>query len=137
MTEPPASPKKILVIEDSELLHQLYDLVLIRFRHAGSRVLHARNGQEGLDLLARHPDTDVILLDIVMPVMDGLEFLRVRRERHLAEKTPVILCTTKGREEDIRRGLAEGADAYLTKPIQPAEVAAEIQRLLAPRAGKG
>lgn len=122
--------RKILVVEDSELLHHMYDLVLMRYRAQGTEVLHARDGKQALAMLDANPDTDLILLDLVMPVMGGLDFLKARRSGQTHEKIPVVICTTRGREEDIQTGLREGAAAYLTKPIQPGALSDVMKRLI-------
>jgi two-component system chemotaxis response regulator CheY len=114
------SPKKVLVVDDSELVHKMHTLVLQKYR--GCEILHAYNGAEALQTLHRHPDVELILLDINMPVMDGLSFLAARRESGLFQNVPVIVISTEGSEDDARRGIAAGADAYLTKPFRPAEL---------------
>jgi PleD family two-component response regulator len=65
--------KKVLVIDDSALIHQMYKMVLMRYR---CEIINALNGQEGLDKLERHPDVDMMLVDINMPMMNGLEFIQ-------------------------------------------------------------
>ena len=67
------SIKKVLIIDDSELLHRMYDLIFLRCKNNGIRILHSYHGQDGLSELKRHPDTDLIILDIHMPVMNGLK----------------------------------------------------------------
>src|SRR5437870_3739920 len=89
---------KILVVDDSELLHRMYDLVLARYRMKGCRVLHASNGREALAELAAHPDTDLVLLDINMPVMSGLEFLEYCKREKLFRDVDVIVISTEGSE---------------------------------------
>lgn len=112
-----AKPKKILVVEDSELLHQMFDLLLLRYRVDGCQVLHAYDGRQALAELSEHPDCDIVFLDLVMPVMTGLEFLEHRRSSGLHRDVPVVIVTTKGSEDDVRRGLQAGAASYITKPI--------------------
>lgn len=65
--------KKVLVIDDSALIHQMYKMVLMRYK---CDIVDALNGQDGLDKLAKNPDTNMILLDINMPLMNGLEFIK-------------------------------------------------------------
>ena len=110
--------KKILVVDDSELLHRMYDLVFMRSRNKGVEILHAYHGQEGLKKLERHPDTDLIILDIHMPGMNGIEFLDHCRRERVFQDIPVLLTGTQGREEDTMKGLKAGARGYLTKPFQ-------------------
>jgi len=123
------SIRKIMVVEDSELLHRMYDLVLSRYKNRGAKVVHATDGREGLKMLPEHPDTDLILLDINMPGMNGLEFLqRVKQDGHFRQ-IPVIIITTEGREEQTIHGLRAGARAYLTKPFEPMELHGLIDKL--------
>ncbi len=121
------SPKKVLVVDDSELVHKMHTLVLQKYR--GCEILHAYNGADALALLHKNPDVELILLDINMPVMDGLSFLRARKDSGLFLKVPVIVISTEGSEDDARRGIEAGADAYLTKPFRPAELHGMIDGL--------
>jgi CheY-like chemotaxis protein len=123
-------PKKILVVEDSDLLHHMYALLLMRYRNAGCQVLHAYNGQQAFEKLAEHPDCDLILLDLIMPVMDGYAFLDSRKKRGLYEDIPVILITTRGTQEDLDKGLQAGALAYLTKPLVPSDFNLLVRRIM-------
>ena len=120
------SPKKILVIEDSELLQKGYNLLFHRYRNEGCEVVRALNGKEGLDRLCEHPDVDLIILDINMPVMSGLEFLYHRKRHGSLKRIPVIISSTEGEEEDIVRGLEAGAAAYVTKPFSADDLHAII-----------
>ncbi|MFZ2493992.1 MAG: response regulator [Thermoanaerobaculia bacterium] len=128
--------KKILIVEDSELLHRMYDLILQRYRLAGTAVVHAYHGREALDRLAEHADVDLILLDINMPVMSGLEFLSHCRKESIFRHIPVIIVSTEGKEEDTMRGLQSGARAYITKPFQPADLHRLIEKVLEPAAAR-
>jgi two-component system, chemotaxis family, chemotaxis protein CheY len=121
---------RILVVEDSELLHQMYEMTLTRYRQEGTKILHARNGLEALKALEENPDIGLVLLDMNMPVMDGLEFLRIKGNHAKYYGAKVIIVTIKGEEEDVQRGIAAGASGYVTKPIHPAELHAAIMRLL-------
>jgi two-component system, chemotaxis family, chemotaxis protein CheY len=123
--------KKILVVEDSELLHKMYDLLLMRFRfaHHATRVLHAMNGREALAALHDNPDVDLVLLDINMPVMSGLEFLLYCREQKVFQDIPVIIISTEGKEQDTIRGLKAGARGYLTKPFQAPALYALMEKV--------
>lgn len=109
---------KIMVVEDSELLHRMYDMFLSRYCQHGWDIIHAYHGAEALSKLHAHPDIGLILLDINMPVMSGLEFLQRFREEKAFADIPVVLLSSEGKKEDTVRGLKAGARAYITKPFQ-------------------
>lgn len=122
--------KKILIVEDSELLHRMYDLIFQRYRQTGTQVLHAYHGREALSQLTSHPDVDLIVLDINMPVMSGLEFLSHCRRESVFQHIPVIIVSTEGKEDDTMRGLQSGARAYITKPFKPADLHILIDKVI-------
>ncbi len=122
--------KKILVVEDSQLLQKLYVLVLRRYQTTGTEILSAFDGREGLNKLAANPDVDLIILDINMPEISGLEFLRLVKQEPRFAGIPVIIASTEGKEEDTTRGLQAGAVGYFVKPFQPEELHQLIERLL-------
>jgi len=120
-----------LVVDDSKLHHQMYKLVFSRGALAGSTVYHAGNGREGYALLAEHPELSLVLLDLNMPEMNGLEVLTRRKAERLHPHIPIVLVTTEGTEEDEARGRAAGAWDYLRKPFQPADIERLVARVLA------
>jgi two-component system, chemotaxis family, chemotaxis protein CheY len=111
-----------LVIDDSKLHHQMYRLIFSRGALSGSTVYFATNGREGYGLLAAHPELTLVLLDLNMPEMNGLEVLERRRAEKLHPHIPIVLVTTEGTAEDEARGRSAGAWDYLRKPFQPADV---------------
>lgn len=117
-------PKKILVVDDSDLMHRMYGVML-----RGGGLVAARDGEEALAKIAADPEIDLVLLDINMPKMNGFEVLQELRVRELLPALRVIVVTTEGRDEDAQRGLAAGAAAYLTKPFRADEVRAAIAAL--------
>ncbi len=117
-------PSKVLVVDDSDLMHRMYDVML-----RGVPLVHARDGQEAIDRLGEHPDVDLLLLDINMPRMNGFELLAELAQRSLLPGLPVIVVTTEGRDQDAERGLSLGAAAYLKKPFRGEEVRAAITAL--------
>lgn len=125
-------PRKILVVEDSQLLQKGYELLFRRYRSKGAEILHALNGQEGLDELGKNPDCDLIILDINMPVMSGLEFLARCKRQPAYSRIPVIISSTEGHEDDVMRGLKAGAAGYLVKPFNADELHDLISRIEAP-----
>jgi two-component system KDP operon response regulator KdpE len=115
--------KLILVVDDEarmrRFMHMNLDL-------EGYRVIEAENGLEAVNR-AREDLPDMVLLDVMMPEMDGFEALRLIRE---TSSVPIIMLTVKGEEEDRVRGLELGADDYVTKPFSPRELASRIKAVL-------
>lgn len=118
--------KKILVVDDSALIHQMYRLVMNRYH---CTIADAMNGQEALDILAVQKDIELILLDINMPVMNGVQFLEKASALGIVTKIPVIVISTEGKEEDTIRGLKLGARGYVKKPFHPAELHEMIEKI--------
>jgi DNA-binding response OmpR family regulator len=121
-------PKTVMVVDDEE---RIVSLVQSYLEQEGFRVVPAYDGREAL-FLARQEKPDLIILDIMMPEMDGYEFMRTHRKER---ETPVILLTAKIEEDDKVIGLELGADDYVTKPFSPRELAARVRAVLR-RAGK-
>jgi two-component system chemotaxis response regulator CheY len=117
---------KILVVDDSALIHQMYRLVMNRYN---CTIADAMNGQEALDVLAVQKDIELILLDINMPVMNGVQFLEKASALGIVSKIPVIVISTEGKEEDTIRGLKLGARGYLKKPFHPSELHEMIEKI--------
>lgn len=118
--------KKVLVVDDSALIHQMYKMALTRYKCS---LIGAKNGQAGLAELAKLTDIDLVLLDINMPVMGGLEFMRRVRELGTYDHIPIVIVSTEGHEEDTKRGLDLGAKGYVTKPIQTRDLHKVIDAL--------
>lgn len=117
-------PRKVLVVDDSKLMHKMYEVMLRQYP-----LVYASDGRQALDRLREHPDIDLVLLDINMPNMNGLEFLAEIRSDAARVELSVIIISTEGREEDTARGLEAGADAYIKKPFHSEEILAVINRL--------
>jgi two-component system alkaline phosphatase synthesis response regulator PhoP len=115
--------KRIMVVDDEERLRSLLQAYLSQ---DGYVVTTAANGREAL-MLARQEKPDLIILDIMMPEMDGYEFLRVHRREH---DTPIIILTARVDESDNVLGLELGADDYVTKPFSPRVLAARVRAVL-------
>lgn len=113
----------ILVVDDEKRMVSLLQSYLTQ---EGYRVLTAYNGQEALDAADKQPP-DLIILDIMMPQMNGYEFMRI----HRAERdTPIIMLTAKVEDDDKVFGLELGADDYVTKPFKPRELMARVRNVL-------
>ena len=117
-------PRKVLVVDDSKLMHKMYEVMLRQYP-----LVYASDGRQALDRLRDHPDIDLVLLDINMPNMNGLEFLAELRSDPGRADLPVIIISTEGREEDTARGLEAGATAYIKKPFHSEEILDVISRL--------
>ena len=119
----PADDKLILVVDDEPRMIQF---IRMNLELEGYRVLQASNGLEALDKI-RDELPDLVILDVMMPDLDGFETLRLLRE---TSDVPVIMLTVKAEEDDIVRGLRLGADDYVTKPFSPRELSSRVQALL-------
>jgi two-component system chemotaxis response regulator CheY len=95
----------------------MYRLVFKRYQ--GCKIVDAMNGLEALEILAREDDFDLILLDINMPVMNGIQFMEKIKQENLYKHIPIIVISTEGKEEDTMRALKIGAWGYVVKPFKP------------------
>ena len=124
---PPPGNKRALVVEDSPTMRQL--IVLALRKVVGLEVVEANDGVDALKTLASSR-IDILLTDINMPIMDGLKLVKRVRGDATHKDIPIVIITTEGADEDRSRALALGANAYITKPIQPAQVTAKVRELL-------
>ncbi len=124
------SKEQILVIEDEEDILALIHFNLVK---AGYRVECATTGEEGF-VKAREYSPDLVLLDLMLPGMDGLEVCRRLRKAPDTQKLPIIMLTAKSEEHDIVQGLELGADDYITKPFSSQVLVARAQAVLRRRA---
>jgi len=115
--------KKVLVVDDDV---KTMDLVILYLKRDGYKVLTAYDGNEALRL-ARESRPDLIVLDLMLPGMDGIQVCRTLREE---SNIPIIMLTAKTTEEDRLAGLDLGADDYVTKPFSPRELAARVRAVL-------
>ncbi|MBW2536484.1 MAG: response regulator [Deltaproteobacteria bacterium] len=116
-----------LVVEDSPMMRQLLRFALQRIE--GMQVDEADDGVAGLKQLAKHT-YDIILVDINMPIMDGLKLVKHIRSDSVHKDVPIIIVTTEGNEEDQERAGQLGVDAYITKPIQGTTITEKAKELL-------
>lgn len=117
------SGMRVLVVDDEA---RMIDFIRMNLELEGAKILSARNGLEALDQVRRH-NPDLILLDIMMPQLDGYETLKMLRE---FSSIPVVMLTAKSEEEDIVRGLELGADDYITKPFGVRELVSRVKAVL-------
>ena len=116
-------PRLVLVVDDEP---RMIRFIRMNLELEGYHVVEAGNGIEALDQVRKHMP-DLVIMDIMMPKMDGFETLRLLRE---ISTVPVILLTVKGEEEDRIRGLELGADDYVTKPFSPRELISRVNAVL-------
>jgi two-component system response regulator MtrA len=124
---PAPGPHSILIVDDSPETRRLLSVLL---QAEGYRLLVARDGPEALRIVERAGALSLVILDVMMPGMDGLEACRRIRQRGDDPYTPIILATALSDEADIVKGLAAGADDYVTKPFRHAEVVARVRTAL-------
>ena len=120
---------RALIVDDSSVMRKIVERAL---RQAGLdlKVVHeAGSGTEGLELL-KAKQVDLILSDINMPSMDGLEFLRQLRAQNLAPGVPVVMITTESSEEHVKQAILAGAQGYIRKPFTAEQVKERVLPLL-------
>lgn len=121
------SAANVLVVEDNDDISYLIRFLLER---EGWRVEIARDGNEAENLIAAMQPPGLIVLDVMLPYVDGFELLRQLRARKGWAKVPVLMLTAKSQEADIVRALEGGASDYVVKPFKPNELLARVKRLL-------
>jgi two-component system, chemotaxis family, chemotaxis protein CheY len=120
-----------LIVDDSSVMRKIVERALRQAGVSLREVLEASSGIEALKLLEQKR-VDLILSDINMPNMDGLEFLRQLRAQNLAPDVPVVMITTESSEEHVRDAIAAGAQGYIRKPFTPDQVKDRILPLFSP-----
>jgi two-component system KDP operon response regulator KdpE len=123
MTDNRFRDRRILVVDDEE---RMVRFIRLNLEHDGFRVIDAYNGSQAINKI-RTNMPDLVLLDIMMPDLDGFEVLKIIRE---TSSVPVIMLTAKGEEDDRVRGLELGADDYVTKPFSPRELVSRVRAVL-------
>jgi len=116
----------ILIVDDSHTIRALYTELLTQ---SGFEIKSARDGVEAWEKVERH-SPDLILMDIVMPRMNGYELCRKLRETPTTQDIPIIMVSSKDQEFDRYWGLKQGANAYITRPCRPDELIGTINELL-------
>jgi len=119
--------QRILIVEDSPTMRQLLVFALRRLKNV--EIVEAQDGMDGLRKVSSD-HFDLALIDINMPVMDGLKLISLIRGEDSLKEIPIVVITTEGANEDRDRALALGANEYLTKPIQANRVLAVARGLL-------
>ena len=118
--------RRVLVVED-----ELPTLKLIRnaLEREGIEVATAQNGAECLLAVEQQPP-DLVILDVIMPILDGFQTLRALRGREETKHIPVVMLTARREDHDVLRGWVTGVDLYLTKPFQLADLLVAVRRIL-------
>lgn len=118
--------KRILVVDDEQ---DIVKMVGLRLKANGYEVLSANDGQQGLET-AQKEKPDLIILDVMMPKMDGYKVCGLLKKDSRFAKTPIIMFTAKAQDKDKDLGREVGANAYLTKPFDPPALIAKVKELL-------
>lgn len=121
-----SNKETILVVDDEE---DIQDLLEFNLKSEGYKVLKATTGEEGL-ALAQTRSPDLVLLDLMLPGIQGLDICRILKNDNRTKFIPVLMITAKGEEVDVVRGLEIGADDYITKPFSPSVVSARVKGVL-------
>ena len=123
------SSTTFLIVEDSPTMRQLLVFSLRRLKDC--RIIEAVDGVDALKKLTTER-VDLVITDINMPMMDGLKLVTLIRGNARTKTLPIVIVTTEGADEDRKRGLALGANAYVPKPIQPSLLLKTVASLLEP-----
>lgn len=121
------SSRTVMIVEDSPTMRQLLIFALKRLKNL--RVVEAGDGVEALKKLNQEK-MDLFIIDINMPVMDGLKLVSILRQNPEYKDVPIVIVTTEGAEEDRKRALALGANVYITKPVHSATLLKTVSELL-------
>ncbi|MDR3688495.1 MAG: response regulator [Fimbriimonas sp.] len=118
-------PLKVLVCDDER---HIVRLIQVNLERQGYNVVTAFDGKEGLEKI-RSEKPNLVVLDVMMPYMDGFEVLKTIRREPETENLPVIMLTAKAQDKDVFEGYHYGADMYLTKPFNPMELVTFVKRI--------
>jgi len=118
-------PKKILAVDDER---HIVRLVEVNLQRAGYEVVTAFDGREALEKV-KSENPDLVVLDVMMPYMDGFEVLKNLKADPITAEIPVIMLTAKAQDADVFRGWQSGVDCYLTKPFNPMELLTFVKRI--------
>ncbi len=118
-------PRKILAVDDEK---HIVRLVQVNLERAGYEVVTANDGKEALQKV-QDENPDLVVLDVMMPYMDGFEVLQNLRRNPATRDIPVIMLTAKAQDADVFKGWQSGVDCYLTKPFNPMELLSFVKRI--------
>lgn len=117
---------KILVVEDEA---DILEVITYNLKREGHKVISSRNGEHGLTRI-RTESPDLVILDLMLPGMDGVEVCRAVKSDPVTANTPIIMVTARAEESDVVLGLGMGADDYIAKPFRPRELVARVQAVM-------
>lgn len=124
----PGKSYKVLVVDDSPLMHQVYKSSFMDYQ--GFSLVYAKSGVEALDLLAWEDHIDLIVLDIHMPMMNGIQFIEKIKPTDKYKDIPIIVITTEGEEEFTKKAMELGAKGYLTKPFKKEKLYKLVNKII-------
>jgi DNA-binding response OmpR family regulator len=115
------------MVEDEEDTASLLKFLLER---ANYQVVHAKDGRQAQELITTISPPDIVLLDVMLPFLSGLQVLTLIRKREGWKKVPIVMLTADGSEHDIKRALESGANDYMIKPFNPRELTSRLKRFV-------
>lgn len=119
---------KVLIVDDSSTMRKIIMRVLRQADIAVDNVLEAANGVEGMKQLAANPDVGLVLSDVNMPEMNGIDFVKAIRATHTKDKLPVIMVSTEGGQAMMESALAQGANGFVCKPFTPESIRTALEQ---------
>ena len=119
-------PRKILLVDDSETILMMEQMILKKDRY---QLITAKDGKEGVKK-ALETRPDLILMDVVMPEMNGFEAVRCLRQQAATQSVPIVMVTTKAEAESMETGYESGCSDYIAKPIDSTELLAKVRSIL-------
>jgi len=122
----PEKPVVLLVEDEADIAH----ILTFVLEHEGCTVVHADDGLKAVEMIRTMPPPKLILLDIMLPRMDGMLVIPYIRSRPGWEEVPIVMLTAKAGTEDVFRAIDSGANSYITKPFQPIELMARLRTFL-------
>ena len=126
-TKEKTSDVKVMIVDDDHFILNMYK---VKFEHAGFNITTAANGQEALDIARSGYVPDVLLIDIIMPVMGGIEFLQLIRAEKLFQQVPIIVLSNQSQSTDISEAMQLGVKSYIVKATTiPSEIVEEIKNM--------
>lgn len=120
-------PKETILIVDDE--EDILELLRVNLKNEGYNILQTMTGEEAIKI-AKQSSPDLIVLDLMLPGIDGLEVTKYLRKNEATEEIPIVMLTAKGEESDVVTGLELGANDYMSKPFSPRELTARIRAIL-------